>query len=72
MKDCNAAISKSKQNGGYIDKRNWETLKKKVNNMLARMWGDELILMELSILTFLQLIGQFQKSSYYFPLRLIV
>ncbi|ESO84729.1 hypothetical protein LOTGIDRAFT_168393 [Lottia gigantea] len=34
--DCKEALRKSKEEGGMIVRRSWETLKKKVNNMLKR------------------------------------
>ena len=36
MLACNKAIAISKKKNGTIFKRNWETLKKKVNNMILK------------------------------------
>ncbi|XP_033729951.1 uncharacterized protein LOC117319229 [Pecten maximus] len=33
MKECNSAISRSRKQHGFIHKRNWETIKKKVMRM---------------------------------------
>ena len=35
-RECEAAMEKSKESGGVIHKRYWETIKKKVWNMLQR------------------------------------
>ena len=35
--ECERAIDKSKANNGLIHRRNWETLKKKVWNMISKM-----------------------------------
>lgn len=36
MKECRRAQENSKTNGGVLHKRNWETLKKKVWNLIQK------------------------------------